>query len=209
MEAPLKTTILGGILFLAPLAILAILVTKIYQISFAIAGPLDKLIPIETFAGVAFVNILAILLIVLICYLFGLLARFTFLKTRLQRLDSLLIDLIPTYAIFKGIASNVAEDEGLKGHLKPVIARFDDYEQIAFEFEKGENYSVVFLPGSPSVWSGASVIVEQERIRYLDISIHHAMKLLRVFGRGSLEVHAKNEGGEKTALQPPKLPQAR
>lgn len=184
----MKTTILGGIIFLAPLAIVAIILNKVFQISVTVAKPLGRFMPLETFAGIASVNILAILLIVFICYIAGLIARRAFFSSRLQRLDGILVDLVPSYAIFKGMVGSASSDEALASMMAPVLVRFDDYEQVAFEIERGETHSVVFLPGSPSAWSGSSIIADNQRIRKLNIPTHQATKLLRAFGRGTLGV---------------------
>lgn len=76
----MKTTILGGVLFLAPLAIIAFILGKAFQISTKIVAPLDHLLPIKNFAGIASVNILALLFIILLCYVAGLLAQRAFLE---------------------------------------------------------------------------------------------------------------------------------
>ncbi|MGA9435306.1 MAG: hypothetical protein WBV62_13820 [Roseobacter sp.] len=183
----MKTTILGGVLFLAPLAIIAFILGKAFQISTKIVAPLDHLLPIKNFAGIASVNILALLFIILLCYVAGLLAQRAFLGKRMQRIDGFLVDIIPGYAVFKALIGSASSNEELAARLKPVIARFDDYEQIAFEIEHGESQSVLFLPGSPSAWSGSTVIADNSRITPLNIPAHQATKLLRTFGRGSLE----------------------
>ncbi|MFK7764301.1 MAG: hypothetical protein AB8B62_13650 [Roseobacter sp.] len=182
----MKTTLLGGVLFLAPLAVVALLLGKAYSLGLAVAKPLDQMIPIQTLAGVALLNILAVCIILAVCFLAGFAARRAFFANRMQRIDGLLIDVFPGYAIFKGVVGGVASDEDLQTILPPVLVRFDDYEQIAFEVEKGAEKSVVFLPGSPSAWSGTSVIVENARVQPLNIQTHQAVKLMRVLGRGAL-----------------------
>ena len=72
--------------------------------------------------------------------------------------------------------------------LSPVWVRLDDYEQIAFEVERNDEKVVVFLPGSPSAWSGSSVVVDIERVSDLEIPMYKASKILRRFGRGTLEL---------------------
>jgi len=49
----MKTTILGGLLFLVPLAGLAIILSKAYDLSTMVVTPIDRIIPIETIAGAA------------------------------------------------------------------------------------------------------------------------------------------------------------
>ena len=68
----MKTTILGGALFLVPLAFVAIVLGKAFEVSMLLAAPLDGLIPLERVAGIALANIIAIVLILAICFAAGL-----------------------------------------------------------------------------------------------------------------------------------------
>lgn len=182
----MKTTVLGGLLFLVPFAVIVVVLGKTYQVSMMVAGPLDKVIPIDSVAGVAFVNVVAILLIILVCYLAGLAARRGFLANKMETLDGFLVDVLPGYAIAKGMIGSVAKEDDIASLLSPVLVRFDDYDQIAFEIERDENRAVIFLPGAPSTWSGSTVVVEVRRVQKLNIPTHQAVKLMRVLGRGSI-----------------------
>jgi uncharacterized membrane protein len=184
----LKTTLLGGILFLVPVAFVAIVLGKIFEISMVIATPLDGLVPLTSVAGVATANIIAIFLILAVCFLAGLLARRSFFSDRMGRLDDFLIDLIPGYAVTKGILGGVANKDDAMAVLRPVLVQFDDYDQIAFEVERDSDNAVIFLPGSPSAWSGVSVVVAISRVTTLNVPPHQAVSLLRVMGRGSLKL---------------------
>ncbi|MDW3223223.1 MAG: hypothetical protein R8G34_10115 [Paracoccaceae bacterium] len=184
----MKTTILGGLLFLVPFAVILVVFGKAYQVSIVVATALDKYIPVSHVAGVAFANILALLLIVLVCYLAGLAARRGFLSTKMEKLEGFLIDALPGYAVAKGMIGSVAKEDEIASLLTPVMVKFDDYDQIAFEIERDAGRSVLFLPGAPTTWSGTTVVVDKERVQYLSIPAHQAVKLMRVLGRGSLSV---------------------
>lgn len=147
------------------------------------------------------VNILAVGLILGVCWLVGLAAKRAFLSSRMQRIDGFLIDMIPGYAVFKTLVSSASADQTLDRLLRPVMVRFDDYDQIAFMTESGETQSVLFLPGSPSAWSGGTVIVDNARITELDLPAHQATRLFRTFGRGSLAALEKSArpGGDSSA----------
>lgn len=182
----MKTTILGGVIFLVPIVMLAILLTKAYSIGMTVADPIDKVIPYDTVAGIALVNILAVAVIVLFCFLCGVLARIAFVAAKISTIDGFLIDLMPGYAIAKGVIGSVANQEEISALLTPVLVRFDDYSQIAFEIERNETEAVIFLPGAPSTWSGSSLIVDVNRVQKIDVPTHRTVKTMRVLGRGSL-----------------------
>ena len=190
----MKTTILGGVLFLVPIAVIAVILGKVFQISMMIVEPLDRIIPIDSFAGVAFENVLAIVLILLVCFLGGLLARSGWLAERIGKVDGLLIDLMPGYAVAKGVIGSVAKEDDITTLLKAVVVRFDDYDQIAFEIERDATKAVIFLPGSPSTWTGATIVVDLDRVTEMNMPTHKAMKLMRLLGRGSLSAIDQTSG---------------
>ncbi len=192
----MKLTLIGGVLFLAPLAVLAILAAKVFEISKLVAEPLNRLIPVDRVVGLALVDVIAVVLIIAFCYVAGLLATRSALAGRMERIDGFLIDAVPGYAVFKGTISGVTGHEGAGSLMTPVMVSFDDYDQIAFRIESAGDTCVVFLPGAPSAWAGSSVIVAADRVRDLNIPVHQAVRLMRVLGRGSLvQDAARNRPG--------------
>lgn len=194
----MKTTILGGALFLVPLAFVAIVLGKAFEVSMLLAAPLDGLIPLERVAGIALANIIAIVLILAICFAAGLAARSGMFAKRVSRLDSILIDVIPGYAVAKGMVAGIAGKDDAMSVLRPVHVRFDDYDQIAFEVERLDDRVTIFLPGSPSAWSGSSVMVDAARVTPLDLPPHQIVSLLRVMGRGMSNVDLPGATRSKT-----------
>jgi len=71
----IKATFLGGILFLVPLVILLIILEKGYGIIQKITLPLVNNLPRVHVLGIALQELIGILIIILICFAAGLLAR--------------------------------------------------------------------------------------------------------------------------------------
>ena len=65
----IKTTMLGGLIFLVPLFIVTIVLAKAHGLMVKVAKPFSALIPLDSIGGVAIANILAILAILLCCLL--------------------------------------------------------------------------------------------------------------------------------------------
>ena len=185
----IRTTIVGGLMFLLPLVVIALIIGKAFQISMLVAEPLGALIPVDRVGGVALANILAALVIFVLCYLAGLVARRSSIKEKVARIEGLLIATIPGYAFAKTMVSGVVKAEDEVGKMTPVLVRLDDYKQIAFEVERtpGGNV-VVFLPGAPNPWSGSVVYVSEDRVEPLDMLPQDAIKNIRVLGRGSAKI---------------------
>ncbi len=182
---PIQTTILGGIFFLIPLAFVAMILGNAYRIALKVAEPIDALIPLEDIGGVALANILAILLLLLLCFFAGLIAKLEFFSARMNKLDGLLMEIMPGYAIAKSVLGGMAKRDDVEALLTPVLVTFDDHQMIAFEVERTETYAIVFLPGAPTAWSGSSIVVNLDRIKVLEVPTHLASALLRTLGRGA------------------------
>jgi uncharacterized membrane protein len=103
-------------------------------------------------------------------------------------LESYILSHIPAYAFVKGMTASVAGAEDGKG-MTAVLARLDDYSQIAFEIERLEGGNVtVYLPGAPNPWSGSVCIMTEDRIQPIDASMMSAVQNIRHLGRGSGEL---------------------
>ena len=127
----IKTTILGGIIFLIPFVIVVVVLGKAYQIMMHVAEPMSGWIPIDEVGGIALANILALIAIVLSCFVFGLAARSAPAKKLYRALDATLSS-VPGYAFVKAIADSVTRREEHTNGFIPVIVRFDDSAQISF-----------------------------------------------------------------------------
>ena len=184
-----KTTIVGGLMLLFPLVVVVLIIGKAFKISMLVAEPLGGLIPIERVGGVALANILAVLVILVLCYLAGLVARLSHIRRKVAGIDGLLIAVVPGYAMAKTLVSGVIKAEDEVGKMTPVLVSLDDYKQIAFEVERTPGgYVVVFLPGAPNPWSGSVIYVSEDRVESLDMAPQDAIKNIRVLGRGSAKI---------------------
>lgn len=186
-----KTTIIGGVIFLIPLVIIAIVLGKAFKVMMLIAVPLDKLIPIDSIGGIAFVNILAVLVILISSFIAGIIAKSKLGKVTFEMIDSKLILFIPGYAYLKGLTGSFVDEKVASEYLKPVLAKLDDQSQLAFEVERtGKGHVVVFLPGAPDPKSGNVVYLTEDRVERLDIDFKAVTGSLKKLGKGSSDVLA-------------------
>ncbi len=181
----MKTTLFGGIVFLTPVVILLVIIGKAFEIMKKFAEPLVPLVPMGSLGGILAINLLAILSIVLVCFLAGFAAKSVIASKLVRHLETSVLSHIPFYAVIKGMTASMPGAAEFDG-MKTVLARLDDYSQIAFEIERLEDGNVcVFLPGAPNAWSGAVCIMTEDRIQPLNTTVMAASQHLRRFGRGS------------------------
>jgi uncharacterized membrane protein len=76
-----------------------------------------------------------------------------------------------------------------------VLARIEDAGQIGFLMEHVEDeHYAVFVPGAPSIWSGAVYFMTEERFQRINTSRAEAMKGLRQLGEGTSALLARRIG---------------
>lgn len=181
----IRTTIVGGFVFLLPLVVILVVLGKAYALMLHLAKPLSRLMPVESVAGVAIAEVLALLAVLFVCFIAGLAARSKLARRAYRRIDSGLL-AIPGYAFVKGFADHLQMDEEQTHSMQPVLVQFDDNAQLGFEIERLESGSVVvYLPGAPDPWSGSVVYFAQERVRPLAMTVPQAVSHIRRLGRGS------------------------
>lgn len=181
-------TLIGGVLFLIPLVFLVAVIGKAFQVMKVIATPLGNLIPIDSLGGLAMVEILTVLVMILCCLVAGMLARSPWGKKLNQKLDTVLLQMIPGYSWVKGMTGDVRDEEA-ESVMKAVLVRFDDQFQVGFEVDRDENgLAAIFLPGAPDPRSGTVSYVTVDRVQAIDIGFGSVMKICKNLGRGSTSV---------------------
>ncbi len=182
----IKTTVVGGFVFLIPAVIVVIALGKLIGALKVMAKALSPVFGIESLAGGLVLDLLAFAFTVLLCFVAGLLARRASAKRVWERLDRTLLNFLPGYAFVKGFADNLHHTEELAQSFVPIVVQFDDYVQIAFETKRDPDGQVaVYLPGAPNPWSGTVVYVSNERVKPLPITLTEALRNIRTLGRGS------------------------
>ena len=177
----------GGILFLVPIIIFIAIIGKALELSKKLAAPLSVLIPLDSIGNIAMVNLLALGIVLLICFFAGLAAKSTLARKSIGNLESRVLSKIPVYGLLKSKIDAIVQPEKAEG-MEPVLARFDDSWQIAFKVERIQGGVVaLYLPGAPDPWSGSVCFVTEDRIQPLELTLLPVLKTLKGLGKGSNE----------------------
>ena len=178
----IRTTVIGGILFLLPLVVLFIIFEKANSILSVITEPISRRIS-DSIPGFDGSGLISILLIILICFMGGLVFRSTGVKKFLQKLEDKVLIYIPGYSLIKSVtADTLGEDVANK--LIPVrVADGEDW-LLGFLIEEGKNHSTVFLPDAPRYDAGEIRILPNTSVIKLEISANKFTKMIRSYGVG-------------------------
>jgi uncharacterized membrane protein len=181
----IRTTITGGILFLLPVILLLMIFTKAYNILHKLSAPLSEKLP-ELIFGFDGSNLIALLLLILICFVSGLLFRSKYVKNWIKKLEDQVLINLPGYALIKSITAG-AMGKTSDEDMLPVLIHEDESWSLAFLVEKGEKFSTVFIPEAPRHDSGEVKIILTNRIEALDISALKFTQIIKNFGKGATQ----------------------
>lgn len=186
MKKFLVTAAIGGMLFLVPLVFAAMILGQAFQIMSRLAEPISKFFPVEHIGGIALINILAVLLLLLICVIAGSVAKGPLAQSFYKKIDGVLAELVPSYIWSKTVIRNLAGDVDTE-RFKPVLVTLDDQKLLAFEMERSpEGMVVVFMPGAPDVHSGTVAYVTADRVEPLATSLLVINRTLKHMGKGAV-----------------------
>lgn len=181
----LKATLAGGLLFLLPLVLLAVLIGHAIAFAKKLIGPLDKTLHVEGALGVSGETTLAVLLLLAIAIGAGLIARTRAGKSIIGWSEKTILGGLPQYQFVKSMAEGLAELEDTSD-LTPVLVSIEEGWQIGYLLEPlKDGWVAVFLPQAPTPMSGNVMYFPAERTRKLDITMVQAMAIVKRMGLGS------------------------
>jgi len=181
----IKTTVVGGIVFLVPLILIALLLRHAMTFTSKIAGPIAALFPEHKIAGVAVATIIAALVLLLLSFLAGLFARTHVGRKLAHWLEDSLLGNLPQYRMVKTMAEGLAQIEDAH-NLRPAMVSIEGGWQLGYLLEEvGTGWVAVFLPQAPTPMSGNVMYMPAGRVRALDMPIAEAMLLIKRLGVGS------------------------
>lgn len=195
----IKTTALGGLLFLVPIIVLVIALGYLYQLAFTAYSLLKNWLPFDSATGIALLFALSIVLTVLACYFSGILAKWAIGRTFTASIEQQLTRIYPKYAVYKEL---LAGSLGGKMHdpaLRPVLLRSGERLQLALEADRLENGCVVlYLPGAPDPWIGSVSIVPADQVLPLKATLGESLEICERMGRNSSALLSRANGNAST-----------
>ena len=188
MKEFLKTTIIGGVLFLLPVAVIVLILSYALRLVKRVAVPISQNLHLDqlgSVAGVGAATILSVLMLILISFAAGIVARTAVGRRITKWSEESLLGRLPQYQLMKSMAEGLAHLESASG-LKPALVSIEDGWQIGYLLEQLENgWVAVFLPQAPTPMSGNVMYFPAKRVRPLGITMVQAMSVVKAIGVGS------------------------
>lgn len=181
-----KTTLVGGILVILPVYLTLILLVKMVMGMMAMISPVTAQIPTETH----FRNIIAVLIVVAICFFAGLVVRTGPGLRAKNVLDRYFLEKIPGYTMLRGLAGRVtgrSEDDT----FAVALVEIEEALVPAFIVEThADGRYTVFVPSVPTPAAGAIYILTPERVHLVDVPFTTAVSVISRWGTGCRELLA-------------------
>ena len=137
MKEFLKTTIVGGALFLLPLGLVLFILGYALRLATSVAQPISKALHLDQLgdlAGIGITTVVGVLLLILVSFAAGIVAR-TSIGGRISGwFEGSLLSALPQYQMMKSMAEGLAQIEGDTG-IKPALINIEDGWQIGYILE--------------------------------------------------------------------------
>lgn len=181
-----KTTLIGGLLIIMPLYLSLLLLFKAVASLRVLIYPITRELP----PTLQFPQTIAVLIIVLICFICGIGLR-TALGLRIKNaVEHTLLEKIPGYALIRGLTNRLVGREDEQS-FSVVLAEIENALVPAFLVEDcGDDQYAVFVPSIPTPAAGAIYILAKNRVHAVDVSFTKAISVISRWGAGSKELLA-------------------
>jgi uncharacterized membrane protein len=176
-----KTTLIGGVLVVLPIYLSVLLLVKTLSGIMALFSPVTAQLP----ADVQFRRIIAFLIVVVVCFVAGLIVRTGAGLRAKNALERTLLEKIPGYALLRGLAGRL--DSNSKSEMFAVaLAEIEEALVPAFVIEElDDGRYVIFVPSVPTPAAGAIYIMARERVHLVDVSFAKAASVISKWGAGA------------------------
>jgi uncharacterized membrane protein len=186
-----KTTIVGGLLFLVPVVLAVLLVAKALQLAGQVLAPVSRLIPAETVAGIVVLDLLAVTAVVTLCFAAGLFVRTRAGRGLGDRLERTVLGRMPGFTLVKSITRGMVGLES-GSEVSVALARIEDAWMLSFVVERhASGLFTVFVPSAPTPAAGSIYYLTEDRLRPLDVPVSAAVACIMRLGVGSRELLEK------------------
>ena len=181
----LKATLVGGLLFLLPLMLIAVLLGHAMRVADAVARPVSDFLTVDTIVGPGGEKLLAVLMLICISIAAGLVARTAAGRSTTRWFEHSFLGGLPQYRMMKSMAEGLAQVEQADG-VSPALVSIEGGWQIGYLLEPlPKGWVAVFLPQAPTPMSGNVMYLPAERVRLLEITMAQAMAIVKRMGIGS------------------------
>lgn len=182
-----KSTVIGGLLVVLPLAILGFAFTWVFGVVRNIIEPLTEALTQRSPMHGVIADVVVIVLLILVCFAIGMVVRTRLGKWIYAYLESKLLEKAPGYSLIKETVTQFIGKKKSPFSSVALVQIFGNETKVsAFITDEHEDGTVtVFIPTGPNPTSGNIYHVPGEWVHRVDVRVEDAMRSIISCGAGS------------------------
>lgn len=196
-----KSTLVGGILVILPLAISLFVLTWVFGLVRKIINPLTTFLMAKSPLQGVVADLLVIISLIMLCFVVGVIVRTRLGKWLYSLLESRILLRVPGYSLIKEIVSQFIGNK--KSPFSSVafaqIFGNDTLVTVFITDEHEDGSYTVFVPTGPNPTSGNIYHLQSNYVHPIDISVEDAMRSIISCGAGSSRLIAKYKEGAQSS----------
>jgi len=182
----LKTTMLGGLVAVVPIAILIVSLGMVLGILIDITTAMADVLPYGALANTAIIFAVAVVALVALCFGAGLLVKTTFGGASVEKLHQFMSRHIPMYKMVRNITSNAAGMQGREFDLALIDLHGSTSRVLGTVMEELPDGRVAaYIPLSPTLGVGQVYVLPRESVERLDVPIADFAGAISQWGVGT------------------------
>jgi uncharacterized membrane protein len=184
----IKTNVIYGVIFLIPLAIMALLFARLVEFLTGIANALK----LESTWGAALAVVVALAALLVVCFVVGALVRTRLGAASFERFEAKALQRVPGYQLISNVLKGFAGDAS---SYRPAMISLHGPGSavLGLIMEENDNDTVtVFVPSSPVMTVGTVYVVRRERVTNLNAGMIDATNCITQWGIGTRKLLGTN-----------------
>ncbi len=172
--------IVAGFLVLAPVYLACLLLLKAMKTILELMAPVTKVLP----KSVSAENLIALTLVLVMCFFVGLAVHTRMGLTIKDRLDKSLFQKIPGYSLLRSLTQRLAGETQDQAWDSALIEIEDALVPGFIIEELVDGRFTVFVPSVPTPMAGAVYVLTPDRVHRVDVPFTQAVMTITKWGSG-------------------------
>ena len=172
--------IVTGLVVVAPVYLACLLLLKGMKSLLGLLAPVAKALP----KSVPAVNLIALILVLVICFFVGIAVHTRIGRAIRNRLDKSLFQKIPGYSLLRSLTERLAGETQGEAWDSALIEIEDALVPGFIIEELPDGRFTVFVPSVPTPMAGAVYVLTPDRVHRLDVPFTQAVTTISKWGSG-------------------------
>jgi len=184
-----KISALGGLFVLLPLLLFYLLLSEALQAIVALATPIADLFPQEWFDKVEAPVAVAVILILVASFVFGVMLQSATLTRLGRRIENSVLGKLPMYSAIRRLTRGLAGADDTERFRPALLLSTGKQREIVYVIEDhGDGQVTILVPWAPTPFAGSVKIVNSNQIEMLDAELSDVTRVLSHWGVGMSEL---------------------